>query len=76
MSVKNHLKVSLPYTSETECFSSLIFLMLSDSDKGVVVPLVWDWCLHYAKCSREFFMLYVNEKVATDTVILSLLDKL
>jgi hypothetical protein len=51
-------------------------MMLSDSDEEADVTLVWDWLLHYPKCSREFWVHPMKKNRMTDNVILSSLEEL
>jgi len=50
-------------------FISVMSMMLSDSDEDADVTLVWDWLLHYPKCSREFWVLPMKKNRMTDNVI-------
>ena len=50
-------------------FISVMSMMFSDSDEDVDVALVWDWLLHYPKCSREFWVHPMKKNRMTDNVI-------
>jgi len=50
-------------------FISVLSMMLSDSDEDADVILVWDWLLHYPKCSREFWVHPTKKNRMTDNAI-------
>jgi hypothetical protein len=57
-SVYSHLnKTGLPpvLLQRNKTFIS-VMSMMSDTDEDADVTLVWDWLLHYPKCSREFWV--------------------
>jgi len=55
-SVYSHLNKTGPspvLVERNKMFISFVSMMFSDSDEDADVIMVWDWLLHYPKCSRE-----------------------
>lgn len=71
-SVYSHLNKTGPspmLVERNKMFISVMSLMLSGSDEDVDVTLVWDWLLHYTKCSRELCVHPMKKNRMTDNMI-------